>query len=136
MYSCYLLQMGHTEMHYLCTSCTCRFLTILSTFEFITICHQSLKTIYCITITGVLRPPGGSITVFSTLFNKADLLSLYAFTLDPYNPMVLYPTGPLKFPSSSQCIRKHSPLSFQYLVHGENDSANTAQPTVKPLNRH
>ncbi len=41
-----------------------------------------------------LRPPGGSITVFSTLFNKAVLLS-HAFTLDPYNPMVLYPTGPL-----------------------------------------
>ncbi len=41
---------------------------------------------------------GGSITVFSTLFNKAVLLS-YAFTLDPYNPMVLYTTGSLKFPS-------------------------------------
>ncbi len=34
-----------------------------------------------------LRPPGGSITVFSTVFNKAVLLS-YALTLDPYNPMV------------------------------------------------
>ncbi len=37
---------------------------------------------------------GGSITVFSTVFNKAVLLS-YAFSLDPYNPMVLYPSGPL-----------------------------------------
>ncbi len=31
---------------------------------------------------------GGSVAVFSTLFNKAVLLS-YAFTSDPYNPMVL-----------------------------------------------
>ena len=92
-----------------------------------------------------LRPPGGrSITVFSALFNKAVLLSS-AFALDPYNPMVLYPTGPLKFPSWAksglsvtfwQCIMKHSSLFFQYLVHGARDSANAAQPTVTPLNRH
>ena len=34
-----------------------------------------------------LRPPGGSITVFSTRFNKVVWLS-YAFTLDPYNPIL------------------------------------------------
>ncbi len=33
----------------------------------------------------VSRPPGWSITVLSTVFNKAVFLS-YAFTLDPYNP--------------------------------------------------
>ena len=44
-----------------------------------------------------LRPPGGgSITVFRTLFNKAVLL-LYAFTLDPYNPMVLWLTTGSRF---------------------------------------
>ncbi len=37
----------------------------------------------------VLRPPGGSITVFSTPFNKAVLLS-YVLTLCTYNPMVQY----------------------------------------------
>ena len=87
---------------------------------------------------------GGSITVFSTVFNKSVLL-LYAFTLDPYNPMVQYPTGPFKFQSWAksglsltfwQCIIKHSSLSFQHLVHGARDSANAAQPTVTPLNRH
>ena len=58
----------------------------------------------------------GSIIDFSAHFNEAVLLS-YAFTLDPYNPIVLYPTGPLKFPSWVksglsvtfwQCIIKHS----------------------------
>ena len=34
-----------------------------------------------------LRPPGGAITVFSTPFT---VLLSYGFTLDPYNPMVLY----------------------------------------------
>ena len=65
-----------------------------------------------------LRPPGGSITVFSTLFDKAVLLS-YALAFDTYNPMVLYAIGPLKFPSCAksglsvrfwQCIMKHSSL--------------------------
>ncbi len=32
----------------------------------------------------MLRLPGGSVSVFSTPFNKAVLLA-YAFTLDPYN---------------------------------------------------
>ena len=63
-----------------------------------------------------LRPPWGFIPVFSTLYNKAVLLS-YAFTLGPYNSMVLYPTNPLKFPpwvksglsvTFWQCIMKYS----------------------------
>ncbi len=92
----------------------------------------------------ILRPPGGFITVFSTLFNKAVLLS-YAFTLGPYNPMVPYPTGPLKYPSWVksglsitywQCTMKHSSLSCQYFVHGARDSANAAQPTVTQPGRH
>ena len=47
----------------------------------------------------LLRPPGGSITVFSTFFNKAVLLS-YALTLGPYNPMVL-----LKYQQVPQQLR-------------------------------
>ncbi len=35
-----------------------------------------------------LRPPGGVHTSFQYIFNKAVILS-YAFTLGPYNPMVL-----------------------------------------------
>ncbi len=53
-----------------------------------------------------LRPTGGSITVFNTLFNKAVLLS-YAFTLDPYNPMVYYtPLVPWHFTAVSCSVSK------------------------------
>ncbi len=53
-----------------------------------------------------LRPPGGSITVFSALFNKAVLLS-YAFALDPYNSVVLYSFTIEIFKTGSTIIKNY-----------------------------
>ena len=43
----------------------------------------------------LLRPPGGSITVFSTLFNNMNnaVLLSYAFALDPYSSLFGKPPG-------------------------------------------
>ncbi len=55
-----------------------------------------------------LRIPGGSITVFSALFNKAVSLS-YAFVLDPYNPMVLQVPQQLRITATTSSIHDLPP---------------------------
>ena len=79
--------------------------------EFIDFTAQNSPILQTLSIkNNALRPPGGSITVFSTLFNKADLLS-YAFTLDPYNPMV----QPHIVPQQNQPIGDDGPGYFSPL---------------------